>query len=60
MKKKKIDTRKRYLPDGVVVEGIVVVTSFTVVFAVVVVGFAVVGDEPTFETGNIVYKGCAP
>ena len=39
-----------FLPDDVVVEGIVVVTSLAVVFAVVVIVFDVVGDEPMFET----------
>ena len=38
------------------IEGIVVVTSLAVVFAVVVVVFDVVGDEPTFETDNNSHK----
>ena len=38
------------------VEGIVVVTSLAVVFAVVVVVFDVVGDEPMFETDNNIHK----
>ena len=45
-----------FLPDGVVVEGIVVDTSLVVGFTVVVVGFGVVGDEPMFETYNNIDK----
>ena len=47
--------RKVFLPDGVVVWGIVVVTSLVVVFAVAVVVFAVVGDEPMFDTENCIH-----
>ena len=54
--KYKISMRAGLLPDGVVVEGIVVVTSLVVVFAVVVVVFGVVGDEPMFETYNNINK----
>ena len=46
----KKNRREGFIPDGVVFGGIVVVTSMVVVFAGVVVGFAVVGEVPMFET----------
>ena len=51
-----MNAREWFLPDGVVVGGIVVVTSLVVVFAVAVVVFTVVGDEPMFQTDTNIYK----